>query len=116
MLRWILTAILLFTGATHATAVEIVGQIGAVEEKGVAVLVVGNVVPQVGDKFVVVIDVPGVGEARIAQGQVNALDSGIALRRFGGRRRHEGSGRRASPTVSKQYRSASLDGRNRDPR
>ncbi len=79
MLRWILTAILLFTWATHAAAVEIVGQIGAVEEKGVAVLVVGEITPQVGDKFTVVIDVPGVGEARIAQGQVNALDSGIAL-------------------------------------
>ena len=65
--------------AVPAKAVEIVGQIGAVEEKGVAVLVAGNVVPQVGDKFIVVIDVPGVGEARIAQGQVKALDSDIAL-------------------------------------
>lgn len=67
------------SAASRVAAVEIVGRIGAVEDKGIAVLVVGDVVPQVGDKFSVMIDVPGVGEARIALGQVNALDDGIAL-------------------------------------
>ncbi len=66
------------TGAA-VSAVEIRGQIAAVDEQGVAIIVSGNFEPQPGDKFVVTVEVPGVGEASNAQGQVSALDEGIVL-------------------------------------
>ena len=65
--------------AASLSAAEITGQIGAVDEQGVAVLISGAFEPQPGDKFVVLVDVPGVGEASIAQGQVSAIDEGIVL-------------------------------------
>ncbi len=68
--------------AGDAAAVEIVGQVGAVDDKGIAVLVGGNVEPQPGDMFVVTVEVPGVGTAAIAEGQVNTIDAGIVLGRI----------------------------------
>ena len=69
----------LCVAATSLSAAEIRGQIGALDEQGVAVLVSGDFEPQPGDKFTVVVDVPNVGEASIAQGQVSAIDDGIVL-------------------------------------
>lgn len=75
----LLAVTLLSMAGAVVSAAEIRGQIAAVDEQGVAVVVSGNFEPQPGDKFVVTVEVPGVGEASIAQGQVNVLDEGIVL-------------------------------------
>lgn len=65
--------------AAPASAAEIVGQIAAVSGKEVGIIVAGKLTPQPGDAFAVVVDVPGVGEARVGEGKVNSLDAGIVL-------------------------------------
>ncbi len=67
------------SAALPTRAAEIRGEIGAVDDKGVAVLISGGFEPQPGDKFAVLVEVPGVGEASIAQGQVETIDDGIVI-------------------------------------
>lgn len=70
----------LLTGSkTSAFADEIRGQVGAVDEKQVAIVLEGDLVPQTGDKFTIVVEVPDVGNAQIAEGVVTQFDNGIAI-------------------------------------
>lgn len=62
-----------------AAADEIVGQVGAVSENQIAIIVNGDLQPQAGDRFTVAVDVPGVGQAVIAEGQVIKMDGDVAI-------------------------------------
>lgn len=72
-------ALCLALAASPLAATEIVGQVGAVDGKQIAILITGEFEPRSGDRFTVSVDVPGVGEAVIAHGQIVDMDGGIAI-------------------------------------
>lgn len=75
-----LLTVTLLTGRTVSVfSDEIRGQIGAVDGQQVAIVPEGDLIPQTGDRFTIVIEVPNVGNGQIAQGVVQQFENGIAI-------------------------------------
>ncbi len=79
--RIIVLCALLLTSYARVVIIadEIVGRVGAVDGQQIAIIISGEFEPQAGDRFTVVIAVPDIGEAVIAQGRVIKMDSNIAI-------------------------------------
>jgi carboxyl-terminal processing protease len=80
MMRWFISLLLTpWICTASAAADQLEGQIGAVDGKTFAVVLDGDLDPQPGDALSVLVDVPGVGLAKVAEGKVSAVENGIAI-------------------------------------
>lgn len=69
-----------FLGANiESRAADILGQVGSVDDKKIAILISGAADPKVGDKFGIFVEVPGVGNAKIASGSITQVEGGFVF-------------------------------------
>lgn len=76
---WSCVVAVVLWAASPSWAAEIVGRIESVGDQQIGIRITGELEPQPGDKFRVTIDVPGVGTAQVAVGQVKQLENGVVI-------------------------------------
>ncbi len=62
--------------ATAQAATEIEGKVASVADKTITVETTSDLLPAIGDKLTVFVEIPGVGRASVASGKVTSIDGG----------------------------------------
>ncbi|MBC8872689.1 MAG: SEL1-like repeat protein [Planctomycetes bacterium] len=72
-----LIAILILS--SHSAAAEISGTVDHVDDKVVRITSTADILPKVGDRFDVFVEIPGAGKAEVGQGKITSVDGGTIV-------------------------------------